>query len=332
ALFFQVILILMVVSFSGCAAPTPTKEVTTDPTPTIEVFPLGSDKNPIIIGYVSPDSSPIAEDKLERVSSLLSADSGLSIKFQVFSSAKKLLSGITNQQIHSAWLYPATYIYAHNKDLVTVRLLTNHFGSYFYGSQFLANSGDNFRSYFDSNAGTNNAEPQDALKQFDDKTPCFVEKTSLSGYVVALGLLKKNQVETRAFALLKTPTAVVRALYIKGICDFGVTYTYIGDPRTSNTVINDLSDAMTRIVIIFKSDSVIPMLNFSVSNKLQKDIAETLQQSMGDLIETTDGKDLLSEMLGYDIEDSKVVDDSVYDPLRGLITASGVPIEELIGW
>jgi len=39
---------------------------------------------------------------------------------------------------------------------------------------------------------------------------------------------------------------VVRALYVKGICDFGATYALAGDPRTASAVVVDLPDVQDK--------------------------------------------------------------------------------------
>jgi hypothetical protein len=49
-------------------------------------------------------------------------------------------------------------------------------------------------------------------------------------------------------------------------------------------------------------------------------------------MKSPDGKTALSTVLQYDVQDLKVVDDSVYDPLREMIKQSRVNIIDWIGW
>ncbi len=49
--------------------------------------------------------------------------------------------------------------------------------------------------------------------------------------------------------------AVVRAVYAKGICDFGAVFI---DARTSSAIQKDLPDVMDKVVVIYKSEPFIP--------------------------------------------------------------------------
>ena len=81
-----------------------------------------------------------------------------------------------------------------------------------------------FTSYYDAERDENTAEAAEALKQFQDKKPCWSDATSPSAYVVPLGLLTQSQVKTRSAAFLEGQLNVVRAVYADDICNFGATF------------------------------------------------------------------------------------------------------------
>jgi ABC-type phosphate/phosphonate transport system substrate-binding protein len=72
-----------------------------------------------------------------------------------------------------------------------------HDGSSTYGAQFLATHKGGFQSYYDTGSEKNTADADVALAQFADKKPCWSDETSASGYVIPLGFLKKNLINTR---------------------------------------------------------------------------------------------------------------------------------------
>ncbi len=135
-------------------------------------------------------------------------------------------------------------------------------------------------------------------------------------YLIFAALLAENNVIVKEPAFVVSSPATIRALYIKEICDFAVTFAISGDPRTSPSILDDLPDAMDRVIVIWKSDGVIPNLNLSYASLLDNDTVQALNNGFLDLIKTDEGKTLLTSILDYDIQDMRVVDDSIYDPLR----------------
>jgi hypothetical protein len=120
-------------------------------------------------------------------------------------------------------------------------------GEMFYGAQILINREGEFTSYFDEARGENITDHAvTALKQFEDKKPCWSDEFSPSGYVVPLGLLNQAQVETRGGAFLEGQPNVVRGVYVDDICDFGATFV---DARTSPTLEADYPDVMDKCLV-----------------------------------------------------------------------------------
>lgn len=221
------------------------------------------------------------------------------------------------------WLKPLEYIYLNWESAAEVMLLTNHLGVYAYGVQFMANLERGFTSYYDPELNASTGDPVAALQQFSGTRPCFTEPNSLPGHLLPLGLLANTSTPTLDPVFVYNYDAVIRALYIQGICDFGIGYALTGDPRTSSGVLQDLPQAQEEVVIIWQSDGIIPNTNLSTAPGIPLDIRYKLQEAILDLPNTPEGLNLISTALNYDVEALKTTDDTFYNPLRAAI----IPLE-----
>jgi len=332
-----VAIVLFLTLLSACASnlpevssPTPTASPAPTQTPVREL--IGTEANPLVIGYVIEDDPDSMEVTLQDLDRELSADSGLVVKSQVFADHQKLYASLKIGGVHAAWMQPMTYITAHRDNLANVLMLSNHFGVYFYGTQFLANVESGYRSYYDPVSNKNSGTAATALAQLRMARPCYMEPGSLSGNIVPQGIFNSNDIPTNYPSIIQSFTGIVRALYIKGICDFGAVYSENGDPRTGSAVLGDLTDATQRVVVLWKSDPVIPNLAFAVTPSLEPTSVEQLAKAFSELIVTDSGKAMLSAVNGgYEIQDLRRVDDSVYDPLRVYLSHTSVRTEEWLG-
>jgi phosphonate transport system substrate-binding protein len=325
---------------NGCLSATPTitpgpiqtATPTPLPTPTATPMPLGSPENPFVLGLVQTQPELSLDGPAQNLADLLATATQKAVAARVFAGYKELLESMTDGGTHIAFLPPLTYLYASQRGLAEVALLTNHFGVFGYGTQFMANAEDNYTIYYDPLSGQNSAGPEVALQQFAGKRPCWVDPESTAGYIVPAGLLLENQVETGTAAFSQSHTAVVRSLYVKGVCDFGATFSLTGDPRTASNVLADLPDAGERIPIIWRSEAVIPNLNISYLAGLSEETRNAFNSAFLALADGADGRAALSAAAGdYSIEALKVESDTRYDPLRGYVEALDLELSTLIG-
>ena len=257
---------------------------------------------------------------------------GLFFEYRHFESAKDAFEALRKEEVHFVWLHPVTYVAAAERDLIQPIFVTNHFGLYEYGFQFITNIDSNFFSYFDPGTNLSTNALGTSLRQFEGKRPCFVNDSSISRSICPIGILRQNGIETLDPVYLQSHTGIVRALYIKGICDFGVTFAYTGDPRTSSSVINDLPDAIEQINIVWRSDQVIPSLSFAAHKDIPIEIIEKVQIFFSVFIQSNEGKDLLTKSLRYDVQDLKQVDASFYDQVQSLIFDAGIVPYQHLGY
>lgn len=330
------ILLLVAILSAGCGAvqtsATPSATLEPTPVPTSTPAPMGDINNPLVIGLVSDSTVTEQATRAEELASSLTSQLGFSIQAHIYPSYSDLVTALQIGAADAAFLPPLTYLLLSQNNQVEVALLTNHYGVYAYGAQFIANSDSNFSSFFDPTSLRNTAPASTALTQFSGMRPCWVDPHSASGFIVPLGLLKQNNISVQEGAFTQSHTASVRALYIKGICDFGVTFAISGDPRTSSAVTTDLTDALDRIKIIWQTDAVIPSYNFSFQTAVPVEMRSAIVSALQTLAQTEQGRTTLTNASGYQIQDLKVVDDSIYTPLRDLVTASQLSLDSQIGW
>lgn len=332
-LFLLISFLLVSCQHATAKTPTRTPKATSTfaPTSTPTPEPVGSKNNPLIIGFVSETHDLKITTAANQLAAQLTSSSGYIVISQIFTSYHDLISSLQGGSVQISWLPPLTYVYAYQNNAADVALVTNHFGVYQYGSQFLTNSDNNFKSYFDPTHNQNTANAATALAQLKGLRPCWVDLQSASGYIVPASILLENGVDFQPGVVTQSSTSVVRALYVKGICDYGVTFSVSGDPRTSSEVLQDLPDAMDKVVIIWRSDPIIPNLNLSFIPSVPKEIRDNIVSTLQDLIITGQGKKIISDANSYDIQDLKIVDDSIYDPLRAAISQVGIDLQTTLG-
>jgi phosphonate transport system substrate-binding protein len=347
-IYLTILALVLVLLLAACKAkPTPTPTPTPSPTPEISATPLdletpeptltatpaplGSPSNPMVIGYMVETPSSKAATSADKISQELASSTGYSFSSQSFSSYGDLLTAFDEGRLHIAFLPPGTYLAARDLDLVDALLVTNHFGRFAYGTQFLAQVSSGFTPYFNPLTNQNTTDVGSALAQFAGKRPCLTEEGSLSGYWLPLGLLASESVPIQAAVVTQSQTAVIRSLYAQQICDFGATFALSGDPRTASGILESFPDVLDKVVVICRSEAVIPSINVSVSVDIPNQIRQLLSDALISLVKTADGKTLLTDALVYNVEDLKAVNDDYYDPLRNYLQAAGADIQALVG-
>jgi phosphonate transport system substrate-binding protein len=302
---------------------------TTVPSPTPTIPALGSAGNPITMGFILTPDQIAAIEAAEDIAFILAEDTGYSIESAIYPDFQSLSIAVINDEVDLFWLTPLEYIYLNWEGAAQVVLLTNKLGVYSYGVQFMANIERGFTPYYDSERSESTAEAIQALQQFAGTRPCFLNDTSLPGYIVPLGLLSRTSTPTLDPVFTFDYSATIRALYIQGICDFGVTYANLGDPLSASDILDNIPTAQQDVVVIWQSEDIIPNLNLSASPELPLHIQHRLQEAILDLPNLPEGLTLLSNALGDDIRAMKTVQDEFYNALRLVIVPLDLDLEAI---
>lgn len=256
--------------------------------------------------------------------------SGYSIIPQPYPDYIPLLQDMESGYVHMAWLPPLTYVWARSEGFARTALLSRHYGVYGFGTQFLANASSGLISYFDQASGENTTDSAGALAQLAGKRPCWVSNSSPSGFITPAGMLAENNIPVEEGAFLLDHPSVVRALYIRGICDFGATFAIAGDPRTS-TQLMDLPDVTDHIRVIWRSESIIPNESLAMLPEIPEEMRLKLINAFVILSKTEEGQKALTDTFGYEIEELTPVEESTFDRLDYYLQLSKVDPASLIG-
>ena len=311
--------------------PTQTSTAAATPLPVPTQTPLatpepGTEQNPLIFA-LSPSPRPGADVIAagEVIAGFIESRTGYRLVTVAPPSEAVLVDALSKDNAHIAPLTPFGYLLARQNNSVTVILSSLRDGQAFYGAQFIANRESGFTSYYDAERDENTAEAILALKQFQDKKPCWSDATSPSAYVIPLGLLNQSQVLVRDPAFLEGQLNVVRAVYADDICDFGATFI---DARELPSLEADYPDVMDRVIVIWRAPKVIPYENISLANSLPIEMRRVIQRAFIDLMLTPEGKAAVQTVYGMD--EIQIAEDSMYDTFAAYVKASGLDLVELI--
>lgn len=331
------ILFILILAILGCSfpvqltlgtpTPLPTPTQTPAPTPTPLSTPdHGTEQNPLILA-LGPSSQPGSEliTAGETIAAFIESHTGYRVVTVAPSSESALVDAFNAGNAHIASLSPFGYLLARQNDSVTVILASVRDGQTLYGFQFIVNRDGEFSFFYDETRNQNTEELAAALEQFAGKKPCWSDPASASGYVLPLGLLNQAQVEVRSGAFLEGQPSVVRAVYAADICDFGATFI---DARNSPALEADYPDVMDRVVVVWRSEAVIPYENISLSNQLPLEMRRVLQRAFIDLMLTPEGKAAMQTT--YGIDELQIAEDTMYDAFQNYVDASKLDLSDLI--
>ncbi|HEX8990450.1 MAG TPA: PhnD/SsuA/transferrin family substrate-binding protein [Anaerolineales bacterium] len=309
-------------------SPVPSPAAAASPTAaSVSFYQLGSPNNPLILA-LPPSSPPTSNDVInagKTLVGLLRQSTGYTIVSVVPPSEADLVAGFGKGNAHIGVLSPFAYLLASNAGTVQAAFARQQGTQIFYGAQFVAHDNVGFTSYFDEVQGANTAQADVALGQFRDKKPCWTDNLSPSGYVVPLGYLNQARVQTRPPAFLAGHVAVVRAIDMTGICDFGATYV---DARMYPGLQDQYPDLLRQVDVIWRIPPIIPYESLVFVSGMDEGMRRSLTRAFVDLETTPSGKSAMQLLYGFDA--MQVVQDSQYDPFRKIVKASGLDLNTLI--
>ncbi len=305
--------------------PSPTQPASPTQTPQATAEP-GTEQNPLILA-LGPSARTDEELVLagEVIAAYIRSHTGYRVVTVAPPSETALVDAFTKGNAHIASLSPFGYLLARENETVTAVLASARDGQLFYGAQIIANRDGEFTSYFDAINNENTSDLNTALNQFNEKKPCWSDAYSPSGYVLPLGLLNQANVKTRSGAFLEGQPNVVRAVYADDICDFGATFI---DARQSPALESDYPDVMEKVIVVWRTQAIIPYENISIATSLPLEMRRVLQRAFIDLMLTSEGKAAMQTV--YGIEEVQIAEDSMYVDFKSYVDASNLDLMDLI--
>ena len=301
---------------------TPTATQTAPPFATAE---LGLAENPLILALPPSASSQAQIDAAKVIASQFTERTGYTVVTIVPDSYTALVESLEHGNAHIVLLDPYTYELAYQRGLVQAAYAMLKEGEGTYGAQFLAVRREGFTSYFDEGTGENLDEAAVALKQFQDKKPCWSDEVSPSGYVIPLGYLNANQVVTKPAAFVEGHPTVVRSLYASGICEFGATYI---DARKFPSLEDEFPDLVEQVIVVWQIPAIIPYDVLAFSTTMPQGTRDLFTSLIPALLQTDAGKAAFKA--AYDVDELAPVNDGYYEEFRIYLNASGIDLTTLV--
>ena len=292
------------------------------PLPTTE---LGLVENPLILALAPSANSPEQINAAKEIAAQFMERTGYVVVTIIPDSYTALVDALEKGNAHIVLLDPLSYALAYQKDLVRAHYAVVKNGQFKYGAQFLAARKSGFKSYFNEKLGTNTADANVALTQFNDKKPCWSEETSPSGYVIPLGMLNQAQVQIRPAAFVGGQTTVIRSLYAGGICDFGSTYI---DARKFPSLEDQFPDLLEQVLVIWQISEVIPYEVLAFSTKMPQPMQDLFANLIPAIMQTDDGSAAFKT--AYDIDELQAVNDGDFNEFHTFIKKSRVALSDII--
>ncbi|MBI1793048.1 MAG: PhnD/SsuA/transferrin family substrate-binding protein [Chloroflexi bacterium] len=308
------------------SAPAPTATATLAPTAPAPDAALGSAKNPLILA-LAPSARPEPDviNAGNVLKSQLEKSTGYKIIIVAPPSESELVKAFADGNAHIGVLSPFAYLMVSNAGNAEAAFARQREGGIFYGAQFIVQSEAGFTSYFDSIKNENTADASVALAQFRDKKPCWTDEFSPSGYVVPLGFLGEANVKTLEPAFVSGHPTVVRAVYARGICDFGATYI---DARNYPGLEDEFPDVMKKVTVVWRIPPIIPYETLVFAHGMTIDMRRALERAFVDAISTPQGKSAMQVLYGFDA--MQIVQDGQYDEFRKAVKVSGLKLGDLV--
>ncbi len=325
-------LVLFLVGLLACGllpTPSPTPLPSAVPaTPTVTPppeAPLGSSGHPLILALApSPQRDPNALNAGKILQAQLEKRSGFRLSLVAPTSERELVEALKLGSVHLAVLSPFAYLEVSDSGAAEAAFGRQREEKVFYGAQFIARNDAGFIPYFDALKGENTAEASVALAQFADKKPCWSDPLSPSGYVVPLGYLRLAGLSTREAAFVSGQPTVVRAVYARGICDFGATYI---DARAYPGLEDEFPDVMKKVVVVWRIPPIIPYETMVFARGMGVEMRRALSRAFVELLSTPEGRSAMQTAYGMDA--MQVTQDGQYEEFRKVVRASGLDLNSL---
>ena len=235
----------------------------------------------LVMAFVPSGEARTILESGNRISHLLEMATGYKFESFVATSYAGVIEAMGANRADIGWLNTFSYVIAHQKYGVEVRLVTVRFGLPYYRAEIITQS----------NSGIN------ALADMRGKRFAFVDPASTSGYLFPVAGLKKAGYDPQKFfgqtIFAGSHNNVVLAVY-QGRVDAGAVFE---DARGS--VQRTLPDVMQKIKVIWKSDPI-PNDTVSFRKGLPEDVKAKVTNALLRFSQTPAGLDALKSL--YEIE------------------------------
>jgi phosphonate transport system substrate-binding protein len=276
----------------------------------------------LIMAFVPSGESQTILQSGNQVAHLLEVATGYRFESFVATSYAGVIEAMGAGRADIGWLNTFSYVIAHQKYGVEVRLVTVRFGLPYYRAEIIAQSASGINS----------------LADLRGKRFAFVDPASTSGYLFPLAALKKAGYDPAKFfgqtVFAGSHNNVVLAVY-QGRTDAGAVFE---DARAS--LQKTLPDVMQKLKLVWKSDPI-PNDTVSFRKDLPADVKDRVSKALLRFSQDPAGLEALKSLYEiealadyqllvgkYKVKASSL--DAFYDPVRDVARYAGINLEDLI--
>jgi phosphonate transport system substrate-binding protein len=235
----------------------------------------------LVMAFVPSGEARTILESGNKIAHLLEVATGYKFESFVATSYAGVIEAMGARRADVGWLNTFSYVVAHEKYGVEVRLVTVRFGNPYYKAEIIAQSGS----------------PINSLADLKGKRFAYVDANSTSGYLFPrVGLKKAGYDPDKFFAqtiFAGSHNNVVLAVY-QGRVDAGAVFE---DAR--GTVQKTMPDVMQKVKVVWKSDPI-PNDTVSFRGDLPADIKDRVTKALLRFSQQPAGLDALKSL--YEIE------------------------------
>ena len=291
-------------------------------TPVLVAITSAPAQTKLVMAFVPSGESQTILQSGNQVAHLLEVATGYRFESFVATSYAGVIEAMGAGRADIGWLNTFSYVIAHQKYGVEVRLVTVRFGLPYYRAEIIAQSASGINS----------------LADLKGKRFAFVDPASTSGYLFPLAGLKKAGYDPTKFfgqtVFAGSHNNVVLAVY-QGRADAGAVFE---DARAS--VQKTLPDVMQKLKPVWTSDPI-PNDTVSFRKELPADVKDRVSTALLRFSQDPVGLEALKSLYEiealadyqllvskYKVKASSL--DAFYDPVRDVARYAGINLEDLI--
>jgi len=235
----------------------------------------------LVMAFVPSVESRTESQSIKRLTDLLSLATGYRIESFTATSYTAMIEAMAAGRADIGWLSALSYVLAHDRDGVEVRLVTVRFGLPYYKAEIIAQASSGIHG----------------LADLRGKRFAFVDPASAAGYLFPMAGLKKAGFELMGFfaqtVFAGSHNNVVIDVY-QGQVDAGAVFD---DARV--TVQTMLPDVMQKVKVIWTSQPI-PNDTVSMRRGLPSEVKDKVTTALLQFSQTPSGSDTLKSLYNID--------------------------------
>ncbi|MBC7421229.1 MAG: phosphate/phosphite/phosphonate ABC transporter substrate-binding protein [Bdellovibrio sp.] len=271
---------------------------------------LGSKENPVKFYLVPAQDRQALLDNGEILKAYLEKELGLSFSVELPTNFVAVIEAFGSKRADVALINTFGYIIAHDKYQVEARLRVIDKGRDEYHGQIITRADSSIKS----------------VKDIDGKKFAYVDPASASGYLLPLGLFKKEHIKPKETIFAGRHDSVVTAVYSKQ-ADAGATF-YSPDNQDARKLVKTQFPDVYEKIKILELTGPIPNDPVIFRKDLPENIKNKIIEALKKYVKMPEGAKVLHGM--YHFTDLKNTTDKDYDTVRKYLTELGKTAEDFI--